>query len=300
MYERVLVTGGSGFVGRRLQKVQPQWDYISSKEYDLTSKEACQQMFEDKKPDAVVHLASKVGGIKENSLKQAEFYYVNTSINTNVLDAAKQFKVNRVLSLLSTCAFPNVLEAYPFTEDDLFRGPPAPTNFSYGFTKRMLQVQSISYRKQYGLNYSTFCPSNVYGPEDNFDLNSSHFVAALARKLSTASAGQEVEFWGTGAPLRQQLYVDDLAKLIPLLLENHNTDFPLIVSPNENLSIKQMIQIALKKVGKELNVVFNNQLDGQYRKDGSNKELKKIITDIEFTPFDSGFEKTYKWYEENK
>lgn len=299
MTSKVLVTGGSGFVGKRLKNINPDWIYVSSKQYDLKNKEECHNMLEEYKPDVILHLASKVGGIKENSLKQAEFYYNNTMINTNILECARQHNVERVLSALSTCAFPDVVKKYPLVEEDLLSGPPAITNFSYGYTKRALHIQSVSYRKQYGLNFSTFCPSNVYGPQDNFDSESSHFVPALVRKLSMAKNGDELEFWGTGRPLRQQLYVDDLVKIIPILLEDHNSSIPLIVCPNENLSIADMIDIGLKKVNKNVKISFNNMLDGQYRKDGSNKKLLDLLGDFDFTSFEDGFLKTYKWYEEN-
>ena len=296
---RVLVTGGTGFLGKRLKKYKPDWIYISSKQYNLINEKDCDQMLNDIKPDAILHLASKVGGIKENSLKQAEFYYNNTMINTNVLECARKHNVQRVLSSLSTCAYPNILPNYPFSEEDLFNGSPAETNFSYGYTKRALHVQTLSYRKQYGLDYSTFCPSNIYGPEDNFNPESSHFVPALVRKISESKNGDTLEFWGTGKPLRQQLYVDDLVRVIPILLEQHNSEVPLIVSPNKNLSILEMIKIGLKKANKDVKISFSGQLDGQYRKDGSNKKLISILGKFDFTSFEEGFDKTYKWYKGN-
>ena len=296
---KVLVTGGSGFVGRRLNRIKPQWVYISSSQYDLKNIKECNEMLEEYKPDAILHLASKVGGIKENFLKQAEFYHVNTMINTNILESARLHNVKRVLSSLSTCAFPDIVKTYPFTENNLLDGPPAKTNFTYGYTKRALHVQSLSYREQYGLNYSTFCPSNIYGPEDNFDPQSSHFVPALVRKLSLAKNKDELLFWFTGNPLRQELYVDDLVQIIPKLLISHNTNIPLIVAPNENLSISQMINIGLKKVKKNVKISFNNKLDGQYRKDGCNRKLIDLLGNINFTSFENGFSKTYEWYEEN-
>lgn len=296
---KVLVTGGTGFVGKRLKKVKPNWIYVSSKQYNLKNEKECFNMLEEHKPDAILHLASKVGGIKENSLKQAEFYHTNTMINTNVLECARQFGVERVLSSLSTCAFPDVVKEYPFKEENFLDGPPAETNFSYGYTKRALHIQSISYRKQYGLNYSTFCPSNIYGPDDNFDPDKSHFVPALIRKLSSATDGDTLEFWGTGLPLRQQLYVDDLVSIIPELLEKHNYPDPLIVAPRENLSISEMIHIGLKKSNKNVKITFNNKLDGQYRKDGDNSKMLSLLGNVAFTSFEDGFLKTFKWYEEN-
>jgi len=294
---RVLVTGGTGFLGKRLSKIRPDWIYVSSSDYDLTRQKSCKRMYQDIKPDAVIHLAAKVGGIKENKENQADFYYQNNMINTNVIHEAYKFGVRRVLSALSTCTFPDVTMNYPFTEKDIFSGPPAVSNLSYGFSKRGLFVQSISYRDQYDLNYSCFCPSNIYGPDDNFDINSSHFVPALVRKLFLASDAEEVEFWGDGAPLRQQMYVDDLAKIIPILLEKHNSGIPLIVAPKENLSVKKMVDIGISVSGKKVSPKFNGKYKGQYRKDGCNKELLKLIGEFQFTTFEQGIRETYEWYE---
>ena len=295
-YTNVLVTGGSGFVGRRLKKIKPNWTYCSSRDCDLLDLESTKQYISDLKPDAIIHLAARVGGIKENAENQADFYFENTIINTNLLHAAHLCGVNRVLSSLSTCAFPDELEKYPFIEQDMFSGPPALTNFSYGYTKRALQVQSVSYRKQYNLNYSTFSPSNVYGPGDHFGSLGSHFVASLVHKVANSKAGDVLTFWGTGSPLRQQLYVDDLCKIIPILLEKHNTSTPVIVAPDENLSILKMCETLIENVDKDISYNFNGNLDGQYRKDGSNKELKKIIGDFKFTNFKNGITKTYNLY----
>ena len=219
----VLVTGGSGFLGQSLKKVYPSWTYLSSKECDLLKQKQTFEYFQDNKPTTVLHLAARVGGIKDNMNKQAEFYYQNTIINTNVLEASRLAGTERVLSSLSTCAFPDRLWHYPFEEEDLFAGPPAVTNFSYGMTKRTLHVQSLAYRQQYRLNYSTFSPSNIYGPGDHFGQESSHFVAALVHKIAEAKDGENLKFWGNGLPLRQQLYVEDLCNIIPILLEKANT-----------------------------------------------------------------------------
>jgi GDP-L-fucose synthase len=295
----VLVTGGSGFVGTRLQKKQKNWTYISSKDYDLTVKDHCRQMLLDTKPDVVLHLAGKVGGIKENNKKQADFYYINTMINTNILEESYRAGVGRVLSSLSTCAFPDKLDKYPFTEEDLLKGPPAVTNFSYGYAKRSLFVQSLSYSRQCGVNYNCFCPSNLYGPDDNFDLESGHFVPNLIRKVFESGMKKNIELWGTGKPLRQQLYVDDLVQLIPVLIEKHKGDSPLIVAPNENYSIRELANLLIEQLDRDFNIVFNNELDGQFRKDGDNKRLLDVVGDYNFTTFKEGVMKTYEWYEKN-
>jgi GDP-L-fucose synthase len=297
---KVLVTGGSGFLGKRLKMREPTWQYVSSKDYDLINPIEVKQMFKEIRPDAVVHLAARVGGIKDNAENQALFYYQNVMMNTNIIHEAYLAGIPRVLSSLSTCAFPDKLEHYPFSEKDFHKGSPTETNFSYGYSKRMLHVQSAAYRKQYGMNYSTFCPSNLYGPQDHFGSSSSHFVAALVHKFANLCDNKVIELWGTGTPLRQQLYVDDLCEIIPILLERHNSDIPLIVAPNENLSVHKMSQI-ITEVDKKRSVsfTFNGKLDGQYRKDGDNSMFLDLVGGYNFTSFREGIDKTYKWYIEN-
>ena len=298
--KKVLVTGGSGFVGKSLKKHKEDWIFLSSKDCDLTIFESVLDTFNFYKPDAILHLAAKVGGIKFNKENQASFFDDNILINTNVIRSAHACNVDRVLCSLSTCAFPNVVDRYPFNERDLFKGPPADTNFSYGFSKRMLHVQCLSYRKQYGRNYSTFCPSNIYGPGDNFDSENSHFIAALISKVSKLYDGDVLRLWGDGNPLRQQLFIDDLIKIIPILLEKHNTSMPLIVAPNENISIYQMAKILLEKTNKKIKIEFNNKMSGQFRKDGSNENLINLIGNFQFTDFSDGVNKTFNWYLENR
>jgi GDP-L-fucose synthase len=296
----VLVTGGSGFLGKMLRSHRPDWIYISSNDYDLTNQQETKQMYSDHRPDAVIHLAARVGGIKDNAENQVEFFEQNTLINLNVVSEAYKANVNRLLASLSTCAYPDKISKYPFREEDFFKGPPAPTNFSYGFSKRMLHALILSYRKQYGINYSTFSPSNIYGPQDYFDSDKSHFVSALISKVSKLDDYDVLELWGSGKPLRQQLYIDDLCEIIPKLLTEHNSDIPLIVAPKENLSIDEMTKILLSNINKSVKIVYNKHLDGQYRKDGNNSKLLEIIGDFKFTTFQKGILKTYNWYLENK
>lgn len=296
---KVLVTGGSGFVGNRLQRQQPDWLYPTKYEFNLYDHSECVKYLLKEQPDAVVHLAAKVGGIKDNSEHPAAFFFNNTMINTNIVDACHIAGVKRLLASLSTCAFPDVVESYPFDESDLLNGPPAETNRAYGFTKRALYIQLQSYRKQYGLDYSCFSPSNLYGPEDNFDTDKSHFLPAAIRKLHEAEEGDEVEFWGTGAPLRQQLYVDDLCRAIPELLEKHHSDDAVIIAPDFQHSISQMVALCRDMMNKDVSVSYNGNLDGQYRKDGSNAKFKELCPQFEFTSIEEGLQITYEWYKES-
>lgn len=297
---KVLVTGGSGFLGKRLKKFCPDWVYLSSRDCNLLNKQEISQVLKSENPDAVLHLAGIVGGIKANNEKPAEFFYKNSLMNINLIHECYVAGIERVLISLSTCAFPNEVKKYPFTEDVIYDGKPAETNLSYGFSKRLAHVQALSYRKQYGLNYSTFCPSNLYGIGDHFNSESSHFISALITKVSDAKHGDTIEMWGTGKPLRQHLYVDDLCRIIPLLLKKHNTDIPLIIAPEENMSISEICELMNGISGKNLSFTFNGNLDGQYRKDGSNKKLQKLLKNFTYTSLEEGLKITYGWYNVNK
>jgi GDP-L-fucose synthase len=296
MYNQVLVTGGSGFLGRRLQKYKPEWTYLSSQDCDLLDKDSVREMLEEYSPEAVIHLAGTVGGIKANSEYPADFLYNNSMMSLNLIHQGSLSGVDRMLISLSTCAFPDTANEYPMTEDDLYSGKPAETNISYGFSKRLSHIQALSYRKQYNRNYSTFSPSNLYGIGDHFDTDSSHFISSLISKVAKASHGDTLEMWGTGKPLRQHLYVDDLCQVIPKLLQLHNTEVPVIVAPNENLSISESCNILNEISGKKLKFTYNGKYDGQYRKDGSNNKLHNIIGDFNYTTFEEGIRITYGWY----
>jgi len=293
---KVLVTGGTGFLGKRLRLVMPGWIYVGSSDCDLTNFGQVEDLLSQHQPDAIVHLAAYVGGIKRNVNEQIEFYEKNTLINTNVLMCARKNSITRILSSLSTCAYPDFMESYPFNGNDIYRGPPPKTNFTYGYTKRCLHVHSVACYEQLNLDYTTFVPSNLYGPDDNFDPDSSHFIPSLIRKICGTREGDTIEMWGTGNPLRQHLYVDDLANLIPQMLDKHISSVPLIVAPQENLSIRSVCNLAAKVLSVDRTFTFNGNLDGQFRKDGSCSELLKVFPDFSFTPLEQGFKTTYDWY----
>tara|TARA_B100000965_G_C19540068_1_gene735140 strand:- start:314 stop:1243 length:930 start_codon:yes stop_codon:yes gene_type:complete len=296
LFKNILVTGGSGFIGSSLRKIKPNWKYLSSKECDLTDKNAFYEYLCDVKPDAIIHLAARVGGIKDSINNQGEFLYLNNLININVIHQAYRANVKRVLSALSTCCFQDKSNSYPLNEENILSGTPTDSNLAYGYAKRMLFLQSKYYSENYELTYNTFTPSNIYGPHNSFDLENSHFISSMIRKFYEAKEGEKITFWGTGKPLRQSLYVDDLAEIIVLLLEKHLTNLPIIVAPNENISIKDHIKFLQRRVNKNNDIFFDNSIDGQFRKDGSNKELISLIGDYNFTPLEEGLYKTYDWY----
>ena len=298
-YKKVLVTGGHGFVGTRLQLQRPDWVYMSSKDCDITDSKKLKSFLNKQKPDAIVHLAAHVGGIKESTENQSQFYYLNSLINLNLIHQAYEAGVKRVLSCLSTCCFPDTNDTYPMTEKDFMKGEPTETNYCYGVAKRGLYVQSKWYTKEYNVLYNTFTPSNIYGPGNNSTLQRGHLISSMIKKFDKAKEGQDIVFWSDGRPLRQHLYVDDLAYLIPEMLNNHETDLPLIVAPEENLSIKEIIQTFQSIYPKKVNFRFNNSLSGQYRKDASSKELLKIVPEFKFTTLKEGLKKTLEWYNKN-
>ncbi|QZP17998.1 NAD-dependent epimerase/dehydratase family protein [Methylophilales bacterium] len=296
-YKRILVTGGSGFIGRAISKLRPNWIYMSSADCDITKQDCLQEYLRQTKPEAIIHLAARVGGIGDSHHNQAEFLYLNNLINTNLIHQAYKAGIKRVLSCLSTCCFPDTSKYYPMKEADLLKGEPQKSNYGYAFAKRMLYLQSKYYSECYKVNFNTFSPSNIYGENNNSDDGKSHFISSLVKKFAKASDGDEITFWGTGKPLRQHLYVNDLAEIIILLLAKHNNDLPVIVAPNENLSIKQHIELMKEISNKKLIIKFNGELDGQFRKDGSNEELLKLIGEYNFTNLRDGLIKTYNWYQ---
>lgn len=286
---KVLVTGGSGFVGLNLKEYQEDWTYISSKEFNLESIDECRQMMKSIKPDAIVHLAGKVGGISANASNQMDFFDRNILVNFNVLRSAREYGVKRLLAALSTCCFPKNPPEYPMSEKDMLAGPPEPTNFSYAMAKRTLFAQVVAYRA-HGLNWSCFTPSNIYGPHDHFNQKSSHFVAALVSK-------RDNEFLGTGSPRRQQLYVKDLCKIIPKLLDMGPCPENIIIAPPENLSIKEMVEIFYRVTGKNKKPNFSGELDGIQNKECSSDLLHSVLgKKFLFTPFEEGIKETYDWY----
>ena len=296
----LLVTGGTGLVGNALQKVRPDAIYVSSKGYDLTKEVEVKAMFEKYRPANVIHLAARVGGIIENMSYPAEFIYQNVLMNTYVVHYANKYKVKKLIGLISNCAYPDKVEKYPMVESQLHDGPPAITNFSYAYSKRTLEVQIKAYRSQYGCNYFSVIPCNLYGPHDKFDENKSHFLAALIHKIYDVkkNKGRVIKLLGTGKPLRQYLYSEDLAKILLLLLKKYDSEGPINIAPKENLSIAQIAKIALKATeSSDLELVFDESSpDGQYRKDICSDKLFDIIGDFRFTSLSDGIKRTYEWY----
>ena len=290
---RVLITGGTGMVGKHLKKIMPDAIFVGSRDCDLTDITHVRWLISSYTPHTVVHLAAKVGGIQDNIAKAAEYYDDNIIMNTNIVKVCYERQVGRFIGVLSTCAYPDVSDNYPMTEKDLFSGPPAPTNFSYGYTKRALAVQIDSYNKQYGTKYNYIIPCNLYSEYDNFDNDKKmHFITALLKKIKLAD--DNIDLLGTGSPLRQFMYAGDLAEIIDRtikldIIESFN------VAPNYNHSIDEMARMALSVADKDCKINYSQpHLDGQYRKDVSSKLLMSIFPDFKFTDLRDGMRRVYE------
>ena len=295
--KKILVTGGSGMVGSFLKDIMPEAIYLSSKDCDLTNQESVQKYFNYIKPDIVVHLAAKVGGIIDNIAYPAEYFDENILMNTFVLRASRQVGVKQFIGILSTCVYPDKVDKYPMTEDKIHIGPPTYTNFSYGYAKRCMAVQIEAYNRQYGTNYSCLIPTNLYGEYDKFNDNSSHFVTALINKIHKAKTlgSDKITLMGTGTPIRQFMYAKDFAKYIKECIEKNVTD-NLNVACNETFSIKQIAEIALRSCDAEhLLIEFDStKPDGQHRKDVSNEKMMSLMPDFKITSLEDGIKRTYK------
>ena len=296
MDKKILVTGGTGMVGRFLQQILPEAKYIGSKDCDLTDINQVNEFWGDLKPTNVIHLGAKVGGIVENLQNPAEFYTINTIMNTNVLSMSYKHNVSRFTGILSTCMYPDVVKNYPMTEDDIHLGAPSFANFSYGSTKRSLSIGIDAYNNQYKTKYNYLIPCNLYGEYDHFDdPEKCHFITALIRKIIDAKNNGDgnIELFGTGNPLRQFMHASDLARVIKIVIDDDVTESFNVATTEEN-SINTMAEVTLNVLNSNLKINYNTEKpDGQYRKTVSCEKMMSVIGDFEFTKLKDGVVKVY-------
>lgn len=288
----ILVTGGTGMVGKHLQQILPDATYIGSKDYDLRDWVQVNSLFEKYQPTRVIHLAARVGGIQDNMARPAEFFDDNILINTHILKICNMHSVKRFTAILSTCIYPDTVESYPMKEEDMFLGPPTETNGAYGYAKRCLAVQIKAYNKQYGTKYNYLIPCNLYSEFDNFDIETKmHLITALLKKIKDSDG--TLNLLGTGQPLRQFMYTGDLARIIKEVIDKDITE-NFNVAPNINYSVHEIVKIALETLNKKYKIVYSKpEMDGQYRKDVSSEKLKKLLPNFEFTTLPQGIKITY-------
>ncbi|PCH37536.1 NAD(P)-binding protein [Wolfiporia cocos MD-104 SS10] len=312
----ILVTGGTGLVGKAIQHVietEPEgsrfgkkpgetWIFASSSEGDLRDPEQTKKLFEKYKPTHVIHLAALVGGLFKNMKYKLTFLRDNILINDNVLHNAYLAQTTKVISCLSTCVFPDKV-AYPLDENKIHLGLPHESNFGYAHAKRMVDVQNHAYKDQYGCNFTSAIPTNVFGPHDNFELEGSHVIPGLIHKCYLAKKnGTPFVVMGTGKPLRQFIYSYDLAKLFIWQLREYDDVEPVILSvgEDEEVSIKQVADAIVKAMDFKGEYTFDTtKADGQFRKPASNQKLLSLMGGFEFTPFDQALDFTVKWFVEN-
>jgi len=244
------------------------------------------------RPDVVIHLAARVGGILDNITNPVDYLEQNILINTNVLKHCHQFNVSKVISILSTCIYPDVVDTYPMKEEVLFNGPPPTDNFAYAMSKRCMATQMDSYVKQHNKQWSYLIPCNLYGEYDKYEEHHSHFVSALIKKIHEAKDG--VEIWGTGKPLRQFMHAEDLARVIKYMIDNNIVD-NFNVAPDYVHSIEEITKIGMESCGKgDLKIVYDNtKPDGQYRKDVDSSKLISVMKDFKFTSLEEGIRRVY-------
>ena len=300
-YKRIVISGGSGMVGKSLKKIMPNATYLSSKDYNLTSEKGVAQMYHDLKPDVVIHLAAKVGGIIDNINKPFTYFTDNILMNTLLLEYARKTGVKRFIGILSTCIYPDKVSNYPMMEEVLHQGPPTPTNFSYGYAKRCLAVQIDACNKEYKTNYQYLIPCNLYGEYDKFGENS-HFVAALIKKIHQAKSkgDDKITLFGTGAPLRQFMHSNDLALIIKkCIYENVYESFN--VSTEQNFSINDIAKTAIKACkANNIKIEYDStKPDGQFRKDVSIEKMKILFPTFKPTKLYHGIKSTYSILEKH-
>lgn len=298
---KTVVTGAGGLIGYAINKLDlPDMAYLTRKDADLTDFVKTKEVFNSIRPDRVIHLAAQVGGIGGNLIHSGEYFRNNIMININVLEAARLCGVKKLVSFMSTCVFPDICK-YPLNEKNLHNGPPHPSNFGYAYAKRMLEVQSSAYRKEWGCDYTVVIPTNVYGPNDNFSLEDGHVISSLVHKCYLATKNNtDLVVWGTGKPLRELVYSNDIATLTMWALENYSQEEPIILSSGLEISIKKVVEIIAMKMGFKGKVIFDTtKPDGQLRKPSDTSKLRKYLTDFKFTPIEKGIEKTVEWFVSN-
>ena len=282
--KRVVVTGGAGFLGSvvvaqlREQGCRNIW-VPRSQDYDLVQMEAVRRLYDDAAPDIVLHLAARVGGIGANQANAGRFFYDNLMMGTQLMEIARQRGLEKFVALATICAYPKYTPV-PFREEDLWAGYPEETNAPYGLAKKMMLVQAQAYRQQYGFNAIVLFPVNLYGPGDNFDMQTSHVIPALIRKCVEAQAKGEkqVVLWGDGSPSREFLYVDDAARAILLAAEHYNGDEPVNIGTGEEITIQDLAHLIADEVGYKGELVWDTgKPNGQPRRCLDTRRAKELF-----------------------
>ena len=295
---RVLVTGGGGFLGshlvERLERDGHDVVAARSADYDLTRVEDAERMFRDAGAELVFHLAAEVGGIGANRANPGRFWFANLQMGLNVLEQARLNETPKLVVLGTVCAYPK-LTPVPFHEDDLWNGYPEETNAPYGVAKKSLLVGAQAYREQYGLRSIFVLPTNLYGPRDNFDLETSHVIPALIRKM--LESPDEVVLWGDGSPTREYLFVEDCAEGLVLAAERYDGPEPVNLGTGVETSIRETAELVAEAVGFDGRITWDTSMpNGQPRRSLDASRAEQLFGFRARTPLREGIARTVAWY----
>jgi GDP-L-fucose synthase len=301
---RYLVTGGAGFLGSFLierLKSQGIKDIIipRSKDYDLTHEAAAEKLYADHKPDVVIHLAAQVGGIGANRANPGRYFFANMAMGLHLIEQARIHKIHKFVQVGTICAYPKFTPV-PFKEDDLWNGYPEETNAPYGVAKKALLVMCQSYRAQYGLNAIYLLPVNLFGPRDNFDLETSHVIPALIRKCVEAKRrkADHIDAWGTGSASREFIYVEDAAEGIALATEKYNESEPVNIGAAREIKIKDLTEMVARLSNFTGTIKWDpTKPDGQPRRCLDTSRAREKFGFTAKTSLEDGMAKTIAWYE---
>jgi len=305
--KKVVVTGGSGFLGsfvvEKLQSAGCDHIFIPrSSDYDLVDMEAVKRLYSDAQPDIVLHLAAAVGGIGANRTHPGEFFYKNLMMGVQMIEEGRLRKIEKFVIFGTICAYPK-FAPIPFKEDELWNGYPEETNAPYGIAKKTILVQSQAYRQQYGFNSIYLLPVNLYGPRDNFDLETSHVIPALIRKCVEAKQNgiPEIVCWGDGSPTREFLYVGDAVNGILLASEKYNREEPVNLGTGVEISIKDLVEKIVQLTGYEGRVSWDtSKPNGQPRRCLDISRAKESFGFQAKVDFDEGLRRTIDWFLQNQ
>lgn len=301
--KRVLVTGGAGFLGsciveKLMERGCKDIFVPRSRNYDIVQIDAVNKVYRDSKPDIVIHLAAKVGGIGANRANPGNFFYDNLMMGVQMMEVGRQIGIEKFVAIGTICAYPKFTPV-PFKEVDLWNGYPEETNAPYGLAKKMLLVQSQAYRQQYGFNAIYLLPVNLYGPRDNFDPESSHVIPALIKKYVDAIRNNEsqITVWGTGNSTREFLYVEDAAEGILLAAERYNEPEPVNLGTGFEISIKDLVKLIAKFTDYDGEIIWDvTKPDGQPRRMLDVSKAEREFGFRSKTNFEEGLRKTIEWY----